>query len=711
MARRRKYKKRKRESIWEKYDWSTNPETMREIGAVIFFILGLVFLLSIFGIAGTAGIFIAKYLDYLFGIIGYFLPFIFLLLGYMLWFPKKFELKPISWFGGIFALIFIPALISPFGGIIGQGISDALSGAIGALGSFIILLGLSIIFLLMLFNTSIRKLYVSLVGEEQKINENQPQPARVSVFAMLKNKFNAKGNQNFSQNQTQIAPITNPQNAKDANKDWEFPPMDLLDLSNAKATSGNIAKNVETIQKTLKDFNINVAMGDVNIGPTVTQYTMKPSEGVKLAQIVARTNDLALALAAHPIRIEAPIPGKSAVGVEVPNKIPAIVTIREILESAEFKSSKSNLTIALGRDVAGKPIAIDLERMPHLLIAGATGSGKSICINGIIASLLYQNSPQDLRVILVDPKRVEFTPYNGIGHLLSQVVVEPDKTVNVLKWAVAEMERRFQILSNQGRRDITAYNKSPGPEGKMPYIVIIIDELADLMAKSANDVEAAIVRIAQMARAVGIHLVVATQRPSVNVITGLIKANITSRIAFAVASQIDSRTIIDVSGAEKLLGKGDMLYLSSDFGKPLRVQGVMISDKEIRAVTNFLKKNGYAQYDQSIENYKTAVVGSKGGGREIDDEMYEDAKQTVIDAGRASASLLQRRLRVGYARAARLLDILEDQGIIGPAEGAKPRKILSNNNTKTIGSFAPDDPRLDSHQFGKPKPNQNNQFR
>lgn len=711
MARRRKYKKRK-ESIWEKYDWSTNPETMREIGAVIFFIFGLVFLLSIFGIAGKAGVFIAKYLDYLFGIIGYFLPFIFLILGYMLWFPKKFELKPISWFGGIFALIFIPALISPFGGIIGKGISGALISAIGTLGSFVVLLGLSIIFLLMLFNTSIRKLYSAFVGEEQTVNQNQQLPLpKISVFTMLKNKFNP-GTKENQMNNTEQSKITDPQTAKNPNKDWESPPLDLLELSNAKATSGNISKNIDTIQKTLKDFNINVAMGDVNIGPTVTQYTMKPAEGVKLAQITARTNDLALALAAHPIRIEAPIPGKAAVGVEVPNKIPALVTVREILESAEFKSSKSNLTVALGRDVAGKPIVIDLARMPHLLIAGATGSGKSIAINGIITSLIYQNSPAELRMILVDPKRVEFTPYNGIPHLLSPVVVEPDKTVNILKWAVAEMERRFQIFSNQGRRDIIAYNSSPGPEGKMPYIVIIIDELADLMAKSANEVEAAIVRIAQMARAVGIHLVVATQRPSVNVITGLIKANITSRIAFAVASQVDSRTIIDLAGAEKLLGKGDMLYLSSDFGKPRRVQGVMISDKEIRAVTNFLKRHGYAQYDESIVEHKKAS-GALGDGREnIDDDLYEEAKDVVIAAGRGSASLLQRRLRVGYARAARLLDILEDQGIIGPAEGAKPRQILSTANTKTIGSFAPDDSRLDSHHFGKPRPNQqNNQFR
>jgi S-DNA-T family DNA segregation ATPase FtsK/SpoIIIE len=380
--------------------------------------------------------------------------------------------------------------------------------------------------------------------------------------------------------------------------------------------------------------------------------------------------------------MEAPIPGKAAVGLELPNKVPAMVTLREILESEGYLSHKSKLALALGRDVAGEPIVADFAKMPHLLIAGATGAGKSIGINGIILTLLYRNSPADLRLILVDPKRVEFTHYNGIPHLLTPVVTEPDKTVNVLRWAVAEMERRYRMFSEIGSRDIHSYNekmeKSAGAEGetKLPLIVIVIDELADLMATSANEVEGAIVRLAQLARATGIHLMVATQRPSVDVITGLIKANIPTRIAFSVASQIDSRTIIDQAGAEKLLGRGDMLYLSSDFAnKPKRIQGVLVTEKEIQSVAGFLKDQGAAEYDESILSFGTRGAGP-GSEEDIDDDLYNDAKQIVIQSGKASASLLQRRLRVGYARAARLLDILESQGVVGPADGARPRDIL-----------------------------------
>ena len=457
-----------------------------------------------------------------------------------------------------------------------------------------------------------------------------------------------------------------------------LPQVDLLETSDQVASAGNIAKNAEIIQKTLKDFSISVTMSDANVGPTVTQYTMKPAEGVKLNQITARANDLALALAAKSIRIEAPIPGKSAVGVEIPNKVAAKVTLREVLESKEHSSMDSLLSIALGRDVAGAPMVIDLEKMPHLLIAGATGSGKSVCINTVILSFLMKNSPAELRFIMVDPKRVELTNFNGIPHLLSPVITEVDKTIAALKWTVAEMDKRYRIFADTGKRNIVAYNAVA--QEKMPYIVFIIDELADLMAASAREVEGSIVRLAQMARATGIHLIVATQRPSVDVITGLIKANITSRIAFAVASNADSRTILDQSGAEKLLGNGDMLYIGNDLNKPRRIQGSFSSDKDIQAIIKHASAQDVVRYNEEVTEVRSSSSMNKEGNQGLagEDELYNEASETVAAAGKASASLLQRRLRIGYARAARLLDILEDNGVIGPADGAKPREVYTS---------------------------------
>ncbi len=450
---------------------------------------------------------------------------------------------------------------------------------------------------------------------------------------------------------------------------------------------------------------------------------MKPHEGVKLSKITSLKSDLALALSATSIRIEAPIPGKGLVGIEVPNDHRISVHLREIMESKEYATFSSNLRFPLGRDVSGKPVCGDLEAMPHLLIAGATGSGKSVGMNTFLISLLYQNSPADLRLMLVDPKRVELTTYNGVAHLLTPVITDPEKAAIALRWAVAEMNRRYQIFSENGCRNIGEYNKfceekkaalaesgnaiqraledaeenlqaeAEGVETlndevleaeklpeKMPKIVIVIDELADLMMTAGKDVEASICRIAQMARAVGMHLVIATQRPSVDIITGLIKANIPSRIAFAVSSQIDSRTILDSAGAEDLLGKGDMLYLPSGQSKPVRIQGIYISSKEIERVVNNIKIHGEPVYLQDIISTKVvgeAVQGlpkSELGGDDGDD-MYEEALKVVLESRKASASLLQRRLKVGYARAARLLDLMEERGVIGPVNGAKPREI------------------------------------
>ncbi len=484
---------------------------------------------------------------------------------------------------------------------------------------------------------------------------------------------------------------------------WILPPLHVLNNDKEKPHSGDINSNVAIIKRTLANFGIEVEMGEVSIGPTVTQYTLRPAVGVKLSRIIALQNDLSLALAAHPLRIEAPIPGKALVGIEMPNKKAAIVALRELLEGDDFAGSKSFLPLTLGRDVAGFPVVTALEKMPHLLIAGATGTGKSVVLNTILLSFLYKHSPENLKLILVDPKRVELSLYNGIPHLITPVITDTKKVVNALKWAVREMDRRYEQLSKTGSRDLLSYNTKQitAKEETMPYIVVVIDELADLMVQHGREVEGAIVRLAQMARAVGIHLIVSTQRPSVEVITGLIKANITSRIALQVASQIDSRTILDTSGAEKLLGRGDMLYQSGDTGaKMRRVQGALVTEKEVHDVVDFIKKQAektgitsdLVSQSSTIQAEEIISGGAVGGDEDVDDDLFGEAKEVVIQAGKASASLLQRRLRVGYARAARLLDILEEKGIIGPGEGAKPREVYVSKSYDDGSSAEPAGP-------------------
>lgn len=474
---------------------------------------------------------------------------------------------------------------------------------------------------------------------------------------------------------------------------WKLPSVNILDGMDSEPTSGDIKANSNIIKRTLANFGIMVDMGDVNVGPTVTQYTLKPAVGIKLSRITALQNDLALALAARSLRIEAPIPGRSLVGIEIPNQAVAMVRLKNILNSKEFYNRKSNLSIILGRDVAGTPIIANLAKMPHLMIAGATGSGKTVCVNTLITGLLFQNSPETIKFIMVDPKRVELTSYNDIPHLLSPVITDPDKAINALKWSISEMDNRYELLSHIGCRNIESYNNMVSAKYAqldiLPYIVIVIDELADLMATHGREMEAAVVRLAQMARAVGIHLVLSTQRPSVEVITGLIKANITTRIAFQVASQIDSRTILDMSGAEKLLGSGDMLYLSNESNKPRRIQGVFISEEEVNKVSEYLKsqKEGEVEYNEEVTSNKKSQLGFGADGEEgeSEDNRFDEAVEVVRSAGKASASLLQRRMSVGYARAARLLDLMEDKGIIGPGEGAKPREVYVEDTLSEPG--------------------------
>ncbi len=481
---------------------------------------------------------------------------------------------------------------------------------------------------------------------------------------------------------------------------YQPPSIEFLEPDQGVPNSGDTKVNSAVIKRTLQNFGIDVVMSEVNVGPTVTQYTFKPAEGIKLSKITSLANDLALSLATHPIRIEAPIPGRSLVGIEMPNKIRAKVGLRNMIESPNFQKSTSNLILALGKDVSGVPFYADLTRMPHMLVAGSTGTGKTIFLNNLIMSLLYQPStasksasPESLRMILVDPKRVEFPVYENLPHLLCPVIYGAQQTVNALKWLTREMERRFDVLAAAKARDIGTYNGNALKAGDipLPYIVVIIDELADLMAAKGREIESTIVRLAQMARAVGIHLVVATQRPSVEVITGIIKANITTRVTFQVASQIDSRTILDCSGAERLIGAGDMLYLSADVGKPKRIQGAYVSDKEVRKAVKYVVEKGEelgaTMDDDLIEELNRGLEDSEGentsavmGGGDYyeqgDDPLFEEAKKTVVEMKKASASLLQRRLRIGYARAARLLDILEEKGIVGRSDGAKAREVF-----------------------------------
>ncbi len=471
--------------------------------------------------------------------------------------------------------------------------------------------------------------------------------------------------------------------------DWKFPPLNLLNEKQDKADAGNVEGNAEIIKDTFANFSIDVGMEGANIGPRVTQYTLKPPAGVKLTKIAALENNLALDLAAQSIRIEAPIPGKKAVGIEVPNVKPATVRLSSVLSSPTWTETNGPLGVAIGKDISGGPVIADLDSMPHLLVAGQTNSGKSVMINAVLTSLLYRNSPSDLKLILVDPKHVELTPYDEIPHLLTPVITEPEKCISALKWAVAEMERRYRTLAEAKRRNIGEYNQLKKDEG-MPFIIIVIDELADLMMMAARDVEALIVRIAQKARAVGIHLVIATQRPSVDVVTGLIKANVPARIAFTTNSQVDSRTIIDQAGAEKLLGKGDMLFMTADMPKPKRIQGALVEIDEVQKITDFLRLQRPPQYDDEVISQPVQLNGRGGvvadyGANEANDEMWRDAVQVVIEGHKASTSLLQRRLRVGYARAARLIETMEEQGIVGPADGSRPREVLVQSMDEVFG--------------------------
>ena len=474
-------------------------------------------------------------------------------------------------------------------------------------------------------------------------------------------------------------------------KEYHFPPLKLLKRGSGKAQGDSDAylrKTAQKLQEILYNFGVNATVTNVSCGPTVTRYELQPEMGVKVSKIVGLSDDIKLNLAAADIRIEAPIPGKAAVGIEVPNKENSPVMLRDLIQSSEFQNAKSKLSFAAGKDIAGKTVVADIAKMPHLLIAGATGSGKSVCINTLIISILYKATPDEVKLIMIDPKVVELSVYNGIPHLFIPVVTDPKKAAGALNWAVSEMSTRYNTFAEYGVRNLEEYNKKVEnmriPEGeerpeKMPQIVIIVDELADLMMVAPGEVEDAICRLAQLARAAGIHLVIATQRPSVNVITGLIKANMPSRIAFAVSSGVDSRTILDMNGAEKLLGKGDMLFYPQGYQKPARLQGAFVSDEEVSSIVEFLaNKNPAAEYNSQIEQQvnTASLSGGAMGGGEDRDVYFEEAGRFIIEKERASIGMLQRMFKIGFNRAARIMDQLCDAGVVGPEEGTKPRKVL-----------------------------------
>ncbi len=733
----------------------------RSVVAIFLFALALVVLLGFLGQGGAIGAFLDKAAGLFIGWAKWVAPIFLIIAGVVLILRKETSFYVSKLIGLTLAFLSITGFMHLFydtdkmakfanegagGGYVGYAIAYLATKLLGRAGGFIVIIALFSVGIIVAFNFSIVHFIENLVArlkeeiepvqlendeeagqeedektiepeeigegnKEQEKEENKDGEDNIGKIEFVdgpdryvdekliteaskkSNKVSKKNDDGFS-SPSRLDEITD--------DEWQFPPLDLLEKGTNDAKGGDVEKNAEIIERTLRNFGIEVERGEIKTGPSVTQYSFRPAVGIKISRILALQNDLALALAAHPIRIEAPIPGKSLIGIEVPNKSSAIVRMRDILESEEFTHRKSNLTLALGEDVSGSYIFGNLDKMPHLMIAGATGTGKSVGINAIITALLFQNSPKDLKFIMVDPKRVELSLYNGIPHLLSDVIVENGKVVSALKWAVGEMERRYRLLQDTGSRDILSYTeklrsgkkrKYTDPETgesvendyeKLPYIVIIIDELADLMGTHGKEVEGAIVRLAQMARAVGIHLIVSTQRPSVEVITGLIKANITTRIAFQVATQIDSRTILDMSGAEKLLGNGDMLYLSSSSPKPKRIQGVFVSEAEVKKAVKFIKSQKVEE--ELGENIVSPTQGAAldfkdSGDGSQEDDLYGAAKEEVIRAGKASASLLQRRLRVGYARAARLLDILEDNGVIGPADGAKPREVYAAKDT------------------------------
>lgn len=738
-------------------------ETIHSAIAILFFVLSLLSVLASFGKAGLIGEYVFIFFKKLFGI-GYFLfPILLIMFGvsFLKGAERKFKTTKIiaSFVFFLSCLGIINLFPNSPGGIVGRLVSVPLIKLFDFYATIALLIALSAISLIITFETHftlesllfwkrfkkspeeieeenlLAKKRAEKESEERldkrikEINQNQKEDEEEAESDAEENSEKEKEAENkkrgklkemLSLSRDEEKRLDNMASFSRLGIPFNPPPLSLLEKDKGKPEVGDIKANANIIKRTLQNFGINVEMDEISIGPSVTRYSLKPAEGVKLSKIVALNNDLALALAAHPIRIEAPIPGKSLVGIEIPNTTKTTVGLGTLLGADEYQQSDKPLMVSLGKSITGDAHFSNLAKAPHMLIAGATGSGKSVTIHAVITSLLYRNSPENLRFIMIDPKRVELTLYNKIPHLLTPVITDPKNAILTLRWAAKEMARRYDILEKHSVRDIQSYHKNvlatamkeaeeyvgdeeiEKPE-TMPYIVIVIDELADIMQTYPRELESAIVRLAQMSRAVGIHLILSTQRPSVNVITGLIKANIPTRIALQVSAQIDSRTILDTGGAEKLLGAGDMLYLGGEMSKPLRLQSAYISENEVKKVVKYfsdayrdeiidqinLTENNEAGSDATFN----ALGGSRGGLSDGDDlggldeeNMYEPAKKIVLETGRASTSYIQRKLGIGYSRAAKILDMLEEHGIVGPANGSKPREVYGASDKGILNS-------------------------
>lgn len=720
MARKKKKIKKDKPARFE----DLSPHARQAIWAVIFGVAALFFLFSLLDSAGPAGVYTAMALTALFGTGAWLAPVICVIYIVVLLNPKDTDQEISGSKKAGTLLLFLSALgafhlYDPslrLGGWLGWLFAEPLY-ALFELGLARVLTGGTILIsFFLLFNTGLRmprkqkegeladdnsdieSLAVPTEATDTEDTSDESQSSEVRGLAAMKQKVTDKVAKAGSAGDIVV---------KHFKGTYTPPPISLLKREKGKAQIGDVKANANTIKRTLRDFGISVEMDAVESGPTVSRYSLKPAQGVRIAKIAGLKQELQLALKASSLRIEAPIPGKSLVGIEVPNEVRGAVGLSSMLATPEYADSPHPLIVALGKDVTGNVHFANIARMPHGLIAGTTGSGKSVTIQNIIISLLMRNSPDQLRFILVDPKRVELTLYNKIPHLLTPVITDAKKAIRALSWAVKEMERRYDILQSESVQNIASYHKNVYNPAKddwvkageneetraslpeaLPYIVIILDELNDLMQAYPRELEGMIVRLAQMSRAVGIHLILATQRPSVNVITGTIKANVPTRIAMAVASQVDSRTIIDQVGAEQLLGQGDMLYLSSDSPRPIRLQSAFVSEEEIKEVVSYLKKQDADMLDQldldeQAGGSADAMFSSFTSDDDVEDDLYDDARIAVIEAGKASTSYLQRKLRVGYSRAARLMDLLEEKGVIGPQDGSKPRDILSQGGEET----------------------------
>ena len=724
MAKKKKGKERKETGT--SFVKELKAETLQAVLSIAFLVAGILTALASFDKAGWVGQDFYHYASELFGI-GYFLvPLICIIMAIA--FLRGIRQRFTVWklFGGLLFLLsglgLVDLVSTNKGGIIGHYVSSPLISLVDVYASAAILVALVAISLLITLEAGVtldklafwRKQKAKskmekddsdvddMVEEaEKKLDDEENDTEEEKTPAVLPQPKKSEKKKHVEEEED-FAMIGNTRSMKP----FTPPPLSLLEKDSGRPETGDIKANANIIKRTLQNFGISVEMDEISIGPSVTRYALKPAEGVKLSRITALNNDLSLSLAAHPIRIEAPIPGKSLVGIEIPNTSKTTVGLATLLSSEEFQRSDKPLLASLGKSITGISHFANLAKAPHMLVAGATGSGKSVMIHAVITSLLYRNSPEDLKFIMIDPKRVELTLYNKIPHLLTPVITDPKKAILALKWAGKEMSRRYDLLEKSSARDIDSYHKNvldPAIEaalkGKykeneefpetMPYIVVVIDELADIMQAYPRELESAIVRLAQMSRAVGIHLVISTQRPSVNVITGLIKANIPTRVALQVASQIDSRTILDQPGAEKLLGAGDMLYLGGEMSKPVRLQSAYISENEVKKVAKYL---GDTYKDEIMSEINLSGPQSEPGQDAVfsanlddesleDDDMYEDARLAVVSAGKASTSYLQRKLGVGYSRAAKLMDMLEERNIIGPANGSKPREVMGGSET------------------------------